>query len=687
MLHPSLRVHHAATGYILLRLPAQEGEASGFCRLTVAGAGGDGFAAKILPVLATQQTAAVVIPDPSRVDAKSGYVDASLDLAQVCADLTAIARPVLRAAVQLTFRKAVVAPLGAAVVAKVVQAAPTGIVLRLPNGVTGVAPYPRAADGDAASRFVAGENVTARCLSFDSNVFVAACSVDDQVVVRAPAGDADVAAALGALHPGSYVDVRVLSIGQAEPTPAGAVRIAVAETIGATPETATGLVYVLLRDADAKASVDELASVLPLGGVARVVVRFMPPHAALAAAPFCIAEVAAHASPFLPLCSSPLFALPLARHAGAKALSVSFAHCDPARQKGLAAVARRRAQIFEGASDAVAEAQAPKVRRRDLEEAIDAYERHAPQAPTTPEGFQKLLLATPHNSLLWTQYMAHLLSVAQTDQARDVAEKALATIPNAKTAEQLNIWVAYMNLECLHGTTESLNTVFRRALQHNDEPLVVYERLADILHATRKKEQLLDLCRAMVSKFASNARVWERYGRVLIDQDKRDVLKRLLKQLQQNEALRAADRTTVMQHLGVHEFRNGTPSHGRLIFESLVAQRAKRSDVWNVYLDQELSLLARKEQSATVASVRTLFQRAASVALPPNAMQQLLARFMRFEEAHGGAEDIERVKEAARAYVERKLGDASGTAAAPPVAVHNQSERNDDAAEADEGEE
>jgi hypothetical protein len=45
--------------------------------------------------------------------------------------------------------------------------------------------------------------------------------------------------------------------------------------------------------------------------------------------------------------------------------------------------------------------------------------------------------------------------------------------------EKLNVWVAFLNLENMYGSQESLSKVFERAVQYN-EPLKVFLHLADI---------------------------------------------------------------------------------------------------------------------------------------------------------------------------------------------------------------
>jgi len=51
----------------------------------------------------------------------------------------------------------------------------------------------------------------------------------------------------------------------------------------------------------------------------------------------------------------------------------------------------------------------------------------------------------------------------------------------------MNVWVAYMNLENIYGTQESLLKVFDRAVQSND-PKKVYLHLVKIYERTNKLE-------------------------------------------------------------------------------------------------------------------------------------------------------------------------------------------------------
>jgi rRNA biogenesis protein RRP5 len=244
------------------------------------------------------------------------------------------------------------------------------------------------------------------------------------------------------------------------------------------------------------------------------------------------------------------------------------------------------------------------------------------------------------------------------EEARQVAEQALRTIGVREAKELLNVWVAYLNIENLHGTAESLSSVFRRALQHSDDQLPIHEKLADIFAASKKSQQLVALCRTMVSKFRNERRVWERLGIALVDTNKRDQLKRVIKDL--GDALKRDEQALVIEHIAIHEYHSGSVESARGLFEGLVTRLPKKSDVWSAFLDQELGLLRRKLPEGSVQHTRSTFERATSIALPPKAMQGLLTRFLQFEQAYGTAADAEKVKAKAKSYVDAKLSAAAG---------------------------
>lgn len=128
-----------------------------------------------------------------------------------------------------------------------------------------------------------------------------------------------------------------------------------------------------------------------------------------------------------------------------------------------------------------------KTRRKKAEIQVDRTAQLDANGPQTATDFERLLMGQPDSSDLWMQYMAFQLQVSEPAKAREIAERALKTINIREEAEKINIWTAYLNLENAYGTDETLEEVFKRACQYNDEQ-VVYERLTTIYIKTGKHD-------------------------------------------------------------------------------------------------------------------------------------------------------------------------------------------------------
>lgn len=120
--------------------------------------------------------------------------------------------------------------------------------------------------------------------------------------------------------------------------------------------------------------------------------------------------------------------------------------------------------------------------------------------PETILDHERLVGASPNDSAVWLRYMTFLLEQAEIEKARSVGERALKTISFRLENEKLNIWVALLNLENLHGTQDTLNQLFDRALQHNDQ-LKVYNQMANLYMNVNKTEAAETIYETMLKKF------------------------------------------------------------------------------------------------------------------------------------------------------------------------------------------
>ncbi|CAH3151677.1 unnamed protein product, partial [Porites evermanni] len=266
--------------------------------------------------------------------------------------------------------------------------------------------------------------------------------------------------------------------------------------------------------------------------------------------------------------------------------------------------------------------------------------------PETADDFDRLVVSSPNNSVVWLQYMAYHLHTTDIDKAKAVAERALKTISFREEQEKLNVWVALMNLENLYGTQESLVKVFERALQQN-EPKKVFFQLIGIYTRTDKFELAEQLYQTMSKRFSQSKKVWVNFGAFYMKQGKlesgRKLLQRSLKSLPKRKHI-----ATIVQ-FALHEFRYGEPQRGQTMFESILTNYPKRSDLWSVYLDMMI-------KQGDAEPVRQIFERVIHINLSSKKMKLFFKRYLDFERKYGDAFSVENVKTKAMEYVESKAG-------------------------------
>ncbi|CAI5954377.1 unnamed protein product [Closterium sp. NIES-64] len=270
------------------------------------------------------------------------------------------------------------------------------------------------------------------------------------------------------------------------------------------------------------------------------------------------------------------------------------------------------------------------------------------QAPETEAEFEQLLLASPNSSFLWIKFMAFLLSLSEIDKARAVAERALKSISYREEGEKLNIWVAYLNLENMHGNPpkEAVLALFQRGLAYTD-PKKLHVALLGVFERSQQHDMADTLLHSMAKKFSTSAKVWLRYIQNQLsrglEEGARKLLERALTVLPQRKHIKVISQAALM------EYRIGSQERGRTLFESILRNFPKRTDLWITYIDQEVRM-------GDMAAVRRLFERVVSLDLPPKKMKSLLKKYLDFETAHGTQEQVAHVKARAVEYVQRRMG-------------------------------
>ncbi|KAM0978105.1 hypothetical protein ACFX2I_014037 [Malus domestica] len=253
--------------------------------------------------------------------------------------------------------------------------------------------------------------------------------------------------------------------------------------------------------------------------------------------------------------------------------------------------------------------------------------------PRTNEEYEKLVRTSPDSSFVWIKYMEFVLSTTNVEKARSIAERALATIKLDKETEKekLNVWVAYFNLENKYGSPpeEAVRKVFQRAVQCNDSRMV-HLALLGLYERTEQHRLAEELLNKMTKKFKTSCK-----------DGIQDVISRAEKVLPKHELIKFNSQTAIL------EFKCGEPERGRSMFENILRNNAKRTDLWSVYLDQEIRL-------GNSDLIHALFERATSLSLPAKKMKFLFKKYLAYEKSRGD-EKIEYVKRKAMEYVENTV--------------------------------
>ncbi|KAM3248493.1 hypothetical protein P3L10_010262 [Capsicum annuum] len=233
--------------------------------------------------------------------------------------------------------------------------------------------------------------------------------------------------------------------------------------------------------------------------------------------------------------------------------------------------------------------------------------------PRDEDEFEKLVRSSPNSSFVWIKYMAFVLSLADVEKARLIAER------------------------------EAVAKVFQRALQYCD-PKKVHLALLGMYERTEQHKLTDELLNKMVKKFKHSCKVWLRRVQWLLKQNQdgvQSVVNRALLSLLLHKHFNFITQTAIL------EFKCVVSDRGRSLFEKMFREYPKRTDLWSVYLDQEIRL--------GNADVIRLFERAITLSLPPKKMKFLFKKYLEYENTLGDDERMEAVKRKAMEYVESSL--------------------------------
>ncbi|KAG5915229.1 hypothetical protein E4U42_000096 [Claviceps africana] len=311
-----------------------------------------------------------------------------------------------------------------------------------------------------------------------------------------------------------------------------------------------------------------------------------------------------------------------------------------------------------------------KKKGRNAEIEVDRTAQLDAHGPQTSSDYERLLLGQPDSSELWIAYMAFQMQVSELPKAREIAERAIKSINIREETEKLNVWVAYLNLEVAYGTKQTVEEVFRRACQYNDEQ-EVHERLASIYIQSEKLKLADELFESMLKKFGAKVpNVWTNYAHFLFvtmgqPPRARALLPRAMQQLDKHH------HQGIVSRFAALEFRsaNGEPERGRTMFEGLLAAYPKKGDLWNQLADLEMGVAGSGSGSGAktdATAVRDVFERRTRVkGLKPQQAEKWFRRWSAWEEKldpKGKERVTARAQDWAAQFKARKQAEAEAAA-------------------------
>lgn len=293
------------------------------------------------------------------------------------------------------------------------------------------------------------------------------------------------------------------------------------------------------------------------------------------------------------------------------------------------------------------EGEAPRKRRKRTKTTVeDKTGSLNTKLPQSVSDYERLLVGSPNSSVLWMNFMAFQLQLSEVDKAREIGNRALKTINFREEEEKFNIWVALLNLENSFGTDESLEEVFKRALQYSD-PKTVHLKLLNIYIQSNKLDQAEKLWYTTAKKFgAEDLNIYVNFARFLFEQknkpeEARDILNRALQALPKNQ-----HREVILKFAQV-EFEKGQAERGRTLIEGLISSYPKRVDLWNVFIDQEIKHV--KDRNKIEEIFERLFN--SSMKLTMKRAKFFFKKWLTYEEKYGDNKKSEYVKAKAADYV------------------------------------
>lgn len=231
-----------------------------------------------------------------------------------------------------------------------------------------------------------------------------------------------------------------------------------------------------------------------------------------------------------------------------------------------------------------------KSRRQRSEEAMqkEAHLRETEKQLTDPNrppqsilDFERLILKTPNSADIWIKYSRFFLDNVETEKARIVCRRALKTINFSQEKEKLKVWLHLIKIEAKYGGNDRLRDTITEAARVNDQ-LMLYHGAVKVLTNCGELDEAEGLFELMIKVDRTLVDIWISYIGFAMEQRKdldraRALLDRAVKSVLKEDLINLKSRFARL------EFKSGDVERGKTIFEQLLNDNPKRTDLWKFF--------------------------------------------------------------------------------------------------------
>lgn len=197
--------------------------------------------------------------------------------------------------------------------------------------------------------------------------------------------------------------------------------------------------------------------------------------------------------------------------------------------------------------------------------------------------FERLLLKSPNLADAWIKYSKFFLDNVETEKARIVCRRALRTINFRLEKEKLKIWLHLIKIEAKFGGADKLQETIDEAVQVNDK-INLYKGAARVLSNCNELDESERMHNVLLKLDARSIDIWVNYLLFLFEHRRDPNQARTLFD-KACKALVKSDIVTLKSRFAQFEFKFGDVERGKTMFENLLSDNPKRTDLWKVYGD------------------------------------------------------------------------------------------------------